>query len=102
MSEISILPPLETTKKQPHASRTAEVFQALDEAQAQGITTYDALIDFVRQKTGTGCSRKLISKWKKERATVAKRETDIQNLPDAVTAPNKEVQPQQQPETRQK
>jgi len=86
MSEVSILPPLETTKKQPHAQRTAEVFQALGEAQAQGITTYDALIDFVREKTGTGCSRKLISKWKKERATLVTSESDAQNLSVEVAA----------------
>lgn len=95
MSEISILPPLETSKKQPHASRTAEVFQALDEAQSQGITTYDALIDFVREKTGTGCSRKLISKWKKDRAASATSETDAQSPVEIVVAkPNKEVQPE--------
>ncbi|MBE9193345.1 hypothetical protein IQ230_23980 [Gloeocapsopsis crepidinum LEGE 06123] len=102
MSEVSILPPLETTKKQPHASRTAEVFHVLDEAQAQGITTYDALIDFVRQKTGTGCSRKLISKWKKERAASVTSETNAQNLPVKVAAitQDNEVQSEiQQPES---
>jgi len=94
MSEISILPPLETTKKQPHAQRTAEVFQALDEAQAQGVTTYSALIDFVREKTGTGCSRKLVSKWKKERAASVTSESGTQKLlvEVAATTPNNEAQ----------
>lgn len=102
MSEVSVLPPLETAKKQPHAQRTAEVFQALDEAQDQGVTTYDALIDFVRETTGTGCSRKLISKWKKERATSVMSESDVQNLLEetAVTTLDKEIQPEiQQLET---
>lgn len=70
MSEVPILPPLGAkAKKSPHSRRTTVVFQALDEASLQGITTYDALIDFVREATGTGCSRKLICKWKKERST---------------------------------
>ncbi|MES1026230.1 hypothetical protein ABN584_25370 [Gloeocapsa sp. BRSZ] len=102
MSEVPILPPLETAKKQPHARRTAEVFQALDEAQAQGIATYDALIDFVREKTGTGCSRKLISKWKKEHAASVTSETDAQNLPVEIAAitQDNEVQPEiQQPDS---
>jgi hypothetical protein len=36
-------------------------------AQAPPEATYDRLIEYVRACTGKGCSRKLISKWKKER-----------------------------------
>ena len=36
-------------------------------AQAPPEATYDRLIEYVRVCTGKGCSRKLISKWKKER-----------------------------------
>lgn len=56
-------------KNIPHSARTKKVFQTLDQASKQGITTYDALIDFVRETTGTGCSKRLICNWKKERAT---------------------------------
>lgn len=68
MSETPILPPLKnSTPRKPHERRTNQVFLALDKAAAQGATTYNELIEFVRAETGTGCSRKLVARWKKER-----------------------------------
>ncbi len=49
----------------PHWRRIRQVFQALDNAPAN--YTYNQLIEYVRETTGVGCSRKLISKWKKYR-----------------------------------
>lgn len=51
--------------KGPHWRRIAQVYEALDQAEVGA--TYSTLIQHVRQVTGTGCSRKLISKWKRER-----------------------------------
>lgn len=68
MSEIPILPPLKnSTPRKPHERRTNQVFLALDKGAALGLSSYAELIDFVRDQTGTGCSRKLISRWKKEK-----------------------------------
>lgn len=47
----------------PHWRRIAQVYAALDQAKAGA--TYTVLIQHVRQVTGTGCSRKLIAKWKR-------------------------------------
>ncbi len=49
----------------PHWRRIRQVFQALDNAPQ--FASYNQLIEYVRQTTGVGCSRKLISKWKKYR-----------------------------------
>ncbi len=49
----------------PHWRRIRQVFQALDNAPAN--YTYNQLIEYVREATGKGCSRKLIGKWKKYR-----------------------------------
>ncbi|WP_299493068.1 hypothetical protein [Acaryochloris sp. IP29b_bin.137] len=49
----------------PHWRRIAQVYEALDQAETGA--TYSSLIQHVRQVTGTGCSRKLIAKWKRER-----------------------------------
>ncbi len=46
----------------PHWRRIKQVFEALELAETG---TYTELINYVRATTGTGCSRKLISKWKK-------------------------------------
>ena len=46
----------------PHWRRIKQVFEALEQAETG---TYTELINYVRATTGTGCSRKLISKWKK-------------------------------------
>ena len=51
------------TEKRPHYRRTQEVYAVLNTAPSDA--TYDRLIEYVREKTGKGCSRKLISKWKK-------------------------------------
>ncbi len=56
----------------PHWRRIRQVFVALDNAPAN--YTYNQLIEYVRQTTGQGCSRKLISKWKKQKSN--------QNIPD--------------------
>jgi hypothetical protein len=49
----------------PHWRRIAQVYDALDQAEAGA--TYSTLIQQVQDVTGTGCSRKLIAKWKRER-----------------------------------
>ena len=49
----------------PHWRRIRQVFQALDTAPLNA--SYNQLIEYVRETTGKGCSRKLISKWKKYR-----------------------------------
>jgi hypothetical protein len=49
----------------PHWRRIAQVYAALD--QAEEGATYSGLIQHVQDATGTGCSRKLIAKWKRER-----------------------------------
>ena len=56
---------LPTVKGTPHWRRINQVFAVLDTAPAN--YTYNQLIEYVRQTTGKGCSRKLISKWKKSR-----------------------------------
>jgi hypothetical protein len=56
---------LMTVKGKPHWRRINQVFQTLDNAPAN--YTYNQLIEYVRETTGVGCSRKLISKWKKNR-----------------------------------
>jgi hypothetical protein len=53
-----------TAKGTPHWRRINQVFQTLDTAPENA--TYSQLIEYVRLSTGIGCSRKLISKWKKQ------------------------------------
>jgi hypothetical protein len=53
-----------TEKGTPHWRRINQVFQTLDTAPENA--TYNQLIEYVRLSTGKGCSRKLISKWKKQ------------------------------------
>ena len=57
--------PSPSEPKGPHWRRITQVYEALDQAEAGA--TYSTLIQHVRQVTGTGCSRKLIAKWKRER-----------------------------------
>jgi hypothetical protein len=52
-------------KGKPHWRRIKEVLAILDRSHRK--KTYNELIEEVRHTTGKGCSRKLISKWKKER-----------------------------------
>jgi biotin carboxyl carrier protein len=54
---------LMTVKGTPHWRRINQVFQSLDTAPENA--TYNQLIEYVKETTGKGCSRKLISKWKK-------------------------------------
>jgi hypothetical protein len=51
------------TVHKPHYRRTQEVYSILDASPPE--ETYDRLVEYVRVQTGKGCSRKLISKWKK-------------------------------------
>ncbi len=74
--------------KQPLTRRMQQVFLALDEASAEGVTTYTALINFVRIKTGKGCSTTWVAKWKKERAVEHTQEYSL--VPELKT----EVPPQ--------
>jgi biotin carboxyl carrier protein len=55
---------LNTAKGKPHWRRINQVFQTLNTAPENA--TYNQLIEYVRLSTGIGCSRKLISKWKKQ------------------------------------
>jgi multidrug efflux pump subunit AcrA (membrane-fusion protein) len=55
---------LPTVKGTPHWRRINQVFQTLNTAPENA--TYNQLIEYVRLSTGIGCSRKLISKWKKQ------------------------------------
>lgn len=49
----------------------AQIVEALlDEAWQQGHTTYSALIGYVKDKSGMGCSKKTVSAWKKSRMLI--------------------------------
>lgn len=50
--------------------RTQTVIALLDEAYSIGHTTYPTLIAYVQQHTGTGCSRRVVSAWKKTRKLI--------------------------------
>ncbi len=52
-------------KGRPHWRRILQVFEVLELAAPD--STYTELVNYVKATTGTGCSRKLVSKWKKER-----------------------------------
>ena len=60
---VSVVAPTHSLKGKPHWRRTQQVYALLNQAPPEA--TYDRLIELVRQSTGKGCSRKLISKWKK-------------------------------------
>lgn len=51
----------------PEMSRADLVCFLLDEAWAQGKSTYSELIDYVKAQSGEGCSRRAVSNWKKAR-----------------------------------
>lgn len=42
----------------------------LDEAWTRGITGYNDLLAYVKQHSGTGCSRRAIADWKRERGLI--------------------------------
>ncbi len=50
-----------------YPDRTALVMTLLDEAYGHGLTTYPQLINYVKEQTGEGCSRRTIAQWKKGR-----------------------------------
>jgi hypothetical protein len=60
---------LNIVKGTPHWRRINQVFQSLDTAPENA--TYSQLIEYVKETTGKGCSRKLISKWKKHRQNLS-------------------------------
>lgn len=51
----------------PTLTRRELVEGLLDEAWQQGITSYTALTKYVKDQSGTACSKKVISAWKKAR-----------------------------------
>ena len=60
---VSLIASTPSLKGKPHWRRTQEVYAVLNSSLPDA--TYDRLIEYVRVQTGKGCSRKLISKWKK-------------------------------------
>jgi len=50
----------------PHQRRTSILYQLFALAWKQGLRKYAEIIEFVKQETGTGCSRRPIARWKKE------------------------------------
>lgn len=48
-------------------SRSQLVMSLLDEAWGQGMTTYPQLIAYVAAQSGTGCSKRVVAQWKRER-----------------------------------
>ncbi len=52
-------------------SRSQLVEGLLDEAWQQGITTYAAMMGYVESQTGKGCSKRVVSAWKKARHLAA-------------------------------
>ncbi len=63
-SSASSAPEAFPFKGRPHWRRIKQVFEVLEQA---GTGTYTELVNYVREVTGIGCSRKLISKWKRQR-----------------------------------
>ena len=62
-SPLTRSPSPDRIKGKPHYRRILQVFEVLDNAPSG--STYTQLVNHVREVTGRGCSRKLISKWKK-------------------------------------
>jgi len=59
--------PLEPPTQQ---ERAVTVQMLLDEAWGTGLQTYPQLIEYVKQQTGEGCSRRAIAAWKRERRLI--------------------------------
>lgn len=51
--------------------RATLVLQLLDEAHGRGCKTYAQLIGYVKEQTGTGCSKRTVANWKKQRGLAA-------------------------------
>jgi hypothetical protein len=62
-------PPL--PEAEPELDRPTVVLQLLDEAYGQGCRTYAQLIGYVKTQTGTGCSKRAVANWKKQRGLAA-------------------------------
>lgn len=56
-----------TVQPESQISRSELVLALLDEAWGLGHTTYPQLISYVKEQTGTGCSRRTIASWKAKR-----------------------------------
>ena len=76
---VSLVTPTSSLKGKPHWRRTQEVYAVLNTAPSD--VTYDLLIEYVRVQTGKGCSRKLISKWKKTYSVSSDQLSVISKLP---------------------
>lgn len=59
-----------STQRRRKSQRGRLVEELLDEASQGGAVTYDEFILFVKEKTGEGCSRRIVASWKKERKLV--------------------------------
>jgi hypothetical protein len=57
----------DTKTGQPELTRGQLIEALLDEAWGRGHITYPQLIAYVTEQTGTGCSRRAIAAWKKQR-----------------------------------
>jgi hypothetical protein len=71
LSEPEPPPPplLPVERGTPHWRRVKAVYEALDQylATVGRVATYPVLIQHVTETTGKGCSKRIISRWKKER-----------------------------------
>lgn len=67
--ELALVPvpgvtPLPTTTP---TDRAAQVQALLEEAWTRGMTTYPQLIGYVRERTGIGCSRRAVARFKQSK-----------------------------------
>jgi len=67
---VAMTPPPEPA---PPLTRKELVEALLDEAWSQGSRTYEQLICYVREQSGTGCSKQSIRDWKKARGLLETR-----------------------------
>lgn len=59
---------IQTVQAEQHQVNRAELVMALlDEAWGQGVTTYPQLIAYVAAHSGTGCSKRVVARWKRQR-----------------------------------
>ena len=100
IEQVKILLPtgkISQSGEQPLNERIQQVFRALDEASAEGVTTYTALVNSVRLKTGKGCSKRSVAKWKRERAVEYAQEYSFvpelkAEVPQQVLVPSADLQ----------
>lgn len=69
-ADVSPTEPVPAAKRrsQAAANRKEEVFNLLDQATAEGRTSYSALSAYVKEKSGQGTSKTTVLAWKKARA----------------------------------